>query len=83
MTTQKPLSELTIVEAADKLEDWNNGRSGSFVTGLFNLMGYADPQNFERLRVAFLSLTRIYELWRDGDGTVRTCSPTQPTLEVQ
>lgn len=82
MTTQKPLNELTLVEAANKLEDWNNGRSGSFVTGLFNLMGSADPQNFERLRVAFPSLVRIYELWRDEDETIEP-APTQLTLEVQ
>lgn len=75
------LHELSITEAADKLEDWQNGRSGSFVTGLFDLMGRADAQNFERLRVAFPSLARVYELRNDGDTTVEP-TPTQLHIEV-
>jgi hypothetical protein len=58
------LHELTLLEAADKLNDWLAGRSGSFITALFDAMTKADYRNLKRLEKAFPNLVYAFELWR-------------------
>lgn len=60
------LHTLTLPQAADKLNDWIAGRSGSFVTALNNAMSKADHGNLKRLETAFPNLVYVFELWR-GD----------------
>jgi hypothetical protein len=66
MTTRQ-LSDLTVCEAVDKLNDWQSGRSGGFVTALFNLMTQADYFNLAALEKAFPNMVYVFRLWRNGD----------------
>lgn len=72
------LHELTLTEAVGKLDDWQHGRSGGFVTGLFTLMGHADPQNFKRLAIAFPAMAQAYTLWNDDETDI-----TEETVKQQ
>jgi hypothetical protein len=58
------LHKLTLPEAVGKLNDWLAGRSGSFVTALFDAMNKADYGNLKRLEKAFPNLVYAFELWR-------------------
>ena len=75
------LADLTLTEAIGKLDDWQHGRSGSFVTALFNAMSAADPYNFKRLAIAFPTMAHAFELWNDSDTEVEPV-PTQLCIGV-
>lgn len=60
------LARLTIPEAVNELNAWTDGRSGSFITSLFDCMAKADPNNLKRLEKAFPNLVYAFKLWR-GD----------------
>lgn len=74
------LADLNLVDAMGKLDDWQNGRSSGFVTGLFNLMGHADPRNFKRLAVAFPAMAQAYTFWNDDETDLTSETVKQQNL---